>query len=679
MCRFVKAVVVVGRAVTLLLLALSITEAPRSSAAASSSPPVREKRSDDGEGGRRRYDGRPGDGGGRGRRRPRHRPPPPTNLPNRRGVAIEKEAVAIDAARIERDLLLSSSSGGAFREEDRAEYEREEWNFASDELRGVDADQEEAPSRMLRAIPARLTALLSLREATAAARRPLRFALHASKGARSAFYRGSSSSGRDDLSHLRRTALMLKRMQIHLRVARRDLDKAGIAAGAEAETETSRRVGELQESVAGVARRMAVALLERDGGSPSSPSGRGGFAKARARFDRGAAALAREDYVGATNHFGGALGLASNSLVFDVALFEERVKNALADRVLGYALSIAWQGQLYHGGAALGPARTANGDPPARLQSPAKEMHVVSVSKTLTTIVLLPLMELNGLTPDSTIAPYLPGDWDLGVGADDLTFRDLLTHRSGFGQISAGNTYAALRDAIGDDDRGSTSWCPNGNGGYNAGNMGFCYNNGNFALARVLTTRLLGIEEILGVDLAEMENPDVTTSAVFIAASKYIYANIGVGVNCRPEDDDGQTVQYNFPDGGASGYAEPDRRMECGGIGWHVSSNELAGILAYLRLTNDVLLSDTARGWMEEGFLGYMDPGNYGWIRDAFGTYYMHGGDWFHGTGEAHACAVAFPIRLQVGLVINSARRADMDYQCDLLQKAFEDAWVENG
>jgi hypothetical protein len=59
----------------------------------------------------------------------------------------------------------------------------------------------------------------------------------------------------------------------------------------------------------------------------------------------------------------------------------------------------------------------------------------------------------------------------------------------------------------------------------------------------------------------------------------------------------------------------------------------------------------------------------------AFGAYYMHGGDWYHGAGELHSCVMAFPITVEASLVINSARGA-IPYQCSLLQSAFDNACV---
>ena len=63
----------------------------------------------------------------------------------------------------------------------------------------------------------------------------------------------------------------------------------------------------------------------------------------------------------------------------------------------------------------------------------------------------------------------------------------------------------------------------------------------------------------------------------------------------------------------------------------------------------------------------------------AFGTAAVRtscpSGDWFHDSGELHSCVVAFPIQVEASLVINSAR-GFAPYQCDLLETAFDNAWV---
>ena len=205
--------------------------------------------------------------------------------------------------------------------------------------------------------------------------------------------------------------------------------------------------------------------------------------------------------------FGSALNLASNTITFDVALFAQNIAAALAGQTVGHAFSIAYLGQLHQGGESAGLGRTA-ADPPSTAQAPAKEMHVAGVSKTLTAIVIQRLLAEKGLTPEAFIAPYPPGDWTLGSGVQHLRFRHFLTHTSGFGQINAGDDYAALRTAIGTA----------------VGAQSFSYRNANFGLMRVLAAGLQGIDP---VDYGEFDAETLTTAA-FLLYAQSRYASIGV-------------------------------------------------------------------------------------------------------------------------------------------------------
>lgn len=98
--------------------------------------------------------------------------------------------------------------------------------------------------------------------------------------------------------------------------------------------------------------------------------------------------------------------------------------------------------------------------------------------------------------------------------------------------------------------------------------------------------------------------------------------------------------------------------------------------MTHLRNTN-TLLSPSARTQMQEGFLGFNDPMNYSRGDGVFGVYYVHGGECMRGSGQLHACVLAFPIQVEAALVINS-ERGSMPYQCELLETAFDNAWVAN-
>ncbi len=431
----------------------------------------------------------------------------------------------------------------------------------------------------------------------------------------------------------------------HMTAAQRHL-KAALASGGQNPV-----VLDLQLQLTSIAQRMARDVLDvaRRAGVSSTR-----LAPANSSFQRAQGAWGQANYVLASDWFDDSLGFAADTITFDIELFESNVIDEMSGEAVGWALSITFDGQTYNGGHAEGDARTA-ADLPVTTQSPNKDMHVASVSKPLTTIVTLRVLQNLGLTPDEEIAPYLPSDWVLGDGVDDLTFRDFMTHHSGFGQkVDDGfNTYSALQGVIA-QDVGSTGWS---------------YANANFGLLRVAVAGLLGIDP---VDYPG-EEPDVLTAAAFIVEAQALYDSIGVSVDCEATDANA-TIQYDFPDTGAAGYEEPDRSLECGGIEWFINANELAGVMATLRYTQQLLSTDM-REEMFDGFLGLMDPQDWSYPTGAFGVYQMHGGDWNHAGGELHSCVVAFPIVVEAALLINSQRGA-IEYQCELLKDAFDNAWV---
>jgi CubicO group peptidase (beta-lactamase class C family) len=410
-------------------------------------------------------------------------------------------------------------------------------------------------------------------------------------------------------------------------------------------------LADIQRNLVLITQHAAKAVLDATRRAGVSPER---LAPAQVSFQRGQAAFSTLAYAVATGHFGDSLGLAANTITFDVDLFEQNIIDALDDETVGYSLSITFNGQTHNGGHAEGLARTA-ADAPMTAQSPNKDMHVASVSKTLTTIVTLHVLDVLGLTPQEPVAPYLPSDWSLGTGVSELTFKDFMTHRTGFGQQEvSGSSYESLRALIAED----------------VGVDSFDYDNDNFGLLRVAVAGLLGIDPVDYPDYS----PDELTAAVFLMESQFLYSSIGVSVDCKATDPN-PTIQYRFPDTGASGYDEPDRSLSCGGFGWFINANELAGVMSTLRNTEQ-LMSSQMREQMQDDFLGFMNPANgYSSPNGDFGVYFTHGGDWYHGSGELHSCVMAFPIKVEASLLINS-ERGGFSSQCAVLRDAFDNAWV---
>ena len=444
------------------------------------------------------------------------------------------------------------------------------------------------------------------------------------------------AGGSRDLSHLLRTVDALERAQ------------EALARAAVVTPTVGTRIEPIQRDLSDISRRIAETLLRRARRAGVDPAL---IDEARRAMATGDLAIVDGDHTGGTGHHGHGIGGLQQTVKFDVDRFEQNIAAALDGQTVGHAFAIVFEGNLVGGGSSQGLARTA-ADAPQTPQSPTKESHVASVSKTLTAIVIMRLLEENGLTPDEPVAAFLPSDWDPGDGVESLKFRDFMTHRSGFAK-NAGNFYDGLRSAI-ENDVGAT---------------GRTYSNSNFGLMRVLAAGLMGIDP---AQSAEIES-EVLAASAFLIKAEEVFSGVGVNIDCASNDPD-PTIQYAFPDSGVSGYPEPDHQLNCGGIGWFISAVELAGVLSNLRNTEN-LISAASRQAMEDGFLGFGDPVRRSYATGDFGTYYMHGGDWNHGGRQVHACGAAFPIPVEVGLIINSALGA-MPYQCNVLGDAFDNAWV---
>lgn len=376
----------------------------------------------------------------------------------------------------------------------------------------------------------------------------------------------------------------------------------------------------------------------------------------------GDALHAAGDYGPAVGQYAMGFGLAANTVTFDVGRFEQNLRSVFDNESVGWSYAITVGGQLARSGS-KGLARTG-ADQPATAQSSSKKMHVASISKTMTAIVLLRLLADRGLSVDSAIGPWLPAGWVRGNGVDSISFRQLLTHRSGFGQNAPGsNQYASLQTMVGNNVPFKGD---------------FDYENANFGLMRVLVSKLAGVDpsQVAG-------DPAALSAAVFMARATNQFNVIGVPFSCDPEPGK-PTLQYQFPDSGNPGYVEPPSGLACGGFGVQISARNLVRTLAYLRYTQD-LMPSTMFQQMKAGYLGFMNPAQYGFAQGAFGVYHGHGGDWDHtGWGGLDTCAYMFPIHVEAAVLVNSSRKAaggsytHGPHQCGVLKWAFDNAWTAN-
>ena len=132
-----------------------------------------------------------------------------------------------------------------------------------------------------------------------------------------------------------------------------------------------------------------------------------------------------------------------------ISKFSQSLSSLLANKVEGYVSIVGAQPPAF-GGFARTAADAPSWSPSGIAMLPDLPTNVASVSKTLTAIGVLRSLARHNISLDSPISPYIWKTWTQGPNIGSITFRDLLTHRSGFRESCGGNqtTYPILEQQI---------------------------------------------------------------------------------------------------------------------------------------------------------------------------------------------------------------------------------------
>lgn len=158
------------------------------------------------------------------------------------------------------------------------------------------------------------------------------------------------------------------------------------------------------------------------------------------------------------------MGLASK-VTFDLDKFEQNIKDTYGPQSVGFSYAIGVGNTIQRHGA-MGKARLAADG--AKNYTSETRQEIFSVTKFFTALAVVKALTNKGKTLDEPIVNYLPSTWTVHSDYDDLTFRKLLGHQSGF-QMS-NRTYDSLKFMM----------------TLAQGNTSRSYNNANFALCRIL-------------------------------------------------------------------------------------------------------------------------------------------------------------------------------------------------
>ena len=152
------------------------------------------------------------------------------------------------------------------------------------------------------------------------------------------------------------------------------------------------------------------------------------------------------------------------------AAFDEALSDRLVGPNVSASVAVMIDGQLVHA-AAYGD-RVAGGDDPVE---PTDRYRIASISKTITAIVTMQLVEDGVLTLDDPVGPMLVDHLGLSSydpDVDSITVRELLSHTAGFPKHQNtffGNGATSCVDAAGKGLAGNV-----GGGGYRYSNMSYC-------------------------------------------------------------------------------------------------------------------------------------------------------------------------------------------------------------
>lgn len=330
--------------------------------------------------------------------------------------------------------------------------------------------------------------------------------------------------------------------------------------------------------------------------------------------------------------------VAGNVPVFSLDSFENQLKTSFGPSgAIGWSYAIVKDG-LYARGNAYGKAR--NNADGSRSFTLNRKINIASVSKFLTAVAVMQLLDARGLTPESKINNWLPPSWNKGPGVSEITFGDLLGHTSGLSsyntQFSKTLGYTGLQLMIDSGKIRSTN--------YN-------YLNANFAIFRVLIPSLWkGLDGAPTIGLLD----SATTENVYLQYMREkVFEPIGLNnIDCEAEWRSIATLYYATTDlevGNGSFYGSWS--SIAGGGGYYMTTMELAAVLAYFR-HSEILLKKEQRQIMEANRYG-MDRVDE--AREIHGNYYGKNGSISDGAGRGtYEQIVMFPNGIEVVVMFNT-------------------------
>jgi len=269
----------------------------------------------------------------------------------------------------------------------------------------------------------------------------------------------------------------------------------------------------------------------------------------------------------------------------------------LENQVVGYVCLVGQMRPVYGG-----LAQTSTDSPPNGMaMTPDLTTNVASVSKTMTATAVLQLLAKDGLSIDTPIQAYLYSDWARGGNINNVTFRELLNHTSGLGELSdcpGASTYSQVESIVAEGPVAADIGVMNPTDGLPR------YGNCNFSLLRELLPALLG--QNLVNSYPDGSARAAESSALYVS---YLQSHVFVPVaasdaSCKPPSGNTGILSYPYPAGTANGTNWGDQSLQCGASGWQLSAFDTFDVVSSLA-SNTTLLSTPNKADMMQNCLGW--------------------------------------------------------------------------
>jgi CubicO group peptidase (beta-lactamase class C family) len=355
----------------------------------------------------------------------------------------------------------------------------------------------------------------------------------------------------------------------------------------------------------------------------------------------------------------GAVRPAGADTPFDVTRFSNVLNSELTGRAVGFQFTVG-EGHDRVASGAGGIARASIDTQPAPMTE-FTEMSIASMSKVITAVAVLQLLDRNHISLDAPVGPFLPAAWLAAPMFRQITFRQLLTHTSGIQSTSTGPLaldYASLR-SFATNAPACNPTAPSypclaapGTGRYE---------NANFAYFRLIIPVLAGTSP----------SPD-TGDGWGAAYAQYVRQNVlapsgPYAATCATDNWSGLDYHYEPAGPTEPGWDLGDLTELCGSQGWVLSTSEYNGFfrevvapdstIPYTRWlggTGAAGTGPTLGALMEMSCIGFAQQVCNG---DAGGhSYWAHGGYYpdSGNPGEFNGVTVAFDTGMTVTLFVNS-------------------------